>query len=129
MGTNFYMLTQDKPTISQWFSEGEHELTDDPMWGYQVHLAKTSYGWHPLFCGYENIRSVSDIKRIFDEGNFTIFDEYGKRYSWAEFDSRVLQFSLKTESTPKSHLQCNTDAYRSFCRDKDGFEFIDWVGD
>ena len=127
MGTNFYMLTQDKPTISQWFSVGEYELTDDPMWGYQIHLAKTSYGWHPLFCGHKNIRSVSDIKRIFDTGKFIIFNEYGKRYSWEEFDIRVLQFSNKIASAtlvPKSHLRFDTNFYRSRWKDQDGFEFM-----
>lgn len=93
MGTNFYFFTQEKDKQKQWFSYGEYELTDEPQFGYMTHLAKTSCGWLPLFQAHKQIRSVSDMKAIYDEGGFKIVDEYGQEYSWGEFKKRVLEFN------------------------------------
>lgn len=92
MGTNFYFFTKEKEPCETYFS-GSYELTDEPEFGYEIHLAKTSFGWLPLFQAHDRCRSVLEMKSIYDTGLFRIKDEYGDWYTWEEFDERVLQFN------------------------------------
>lgn len=93
MGTNFYMLTTDKSMVEK-YAPYTYNLTDDPYFAYEIHVAKTSMGWLPLFQAHDNgIRSVKQYKEFFDTGEVRIFDEYGDEYTWAEFNERVLQFN------------------------------------
>ena len=90
MGTNFYFLTKDKK-LAESLAPGGYELTDVPFFGYEIHLAKTSCGWLPLFQGYKGgMESVSDMKDAYNKGGLQIFDEYQKEYSWEDFVQRVL---------------------------------------
>lgn len=90
MGTNFYIGTADKEAKNIYFG-WNYELTDEPTWLYQQHIAKTSMGWLPSFEESQSIHSVADIKKLYDTGKFVIYDEYGDYYTWEEFDKRVLQ--------------------------------------
>lgn len=148
MGTNFYFLTRDKEKRDKWFDYGEYELTDSPDFGYEIHLAKTSCGWLPLFQAHKRIRSVSTMKECYDGGGFDIIDEYGNYYTWNEFQERVLEFNggvrgaipiTKHEPddpgsrffdpdmpnhTPVSHFEYGNGKYaRMFYADQDGYEF------
>lgn len=90
MGTNFYMMTKSKETRDKHFG-WNYELTDTPDWGYKIHIAKTSMGWLPLFQAHECFRSIKQLKKLYDTGEFILADEYGTTYNWEEFDKRVLQ--------------------------------------
>lgn len=92
MGTNFYIMTKSKEARDIYFGDN-YELTDFPNWGYEQHIAKTSFGWLPLFDGSGCFRSIFQLRCIYNTGDFVIYDEYGQIYSWDEFSKRVLQFN------------------------------------
>lgn len=92
MGTNFYIMTKRKEARDKYFGYN-YELTDEPDWGYEQHVAKTSCGWLPSFDGSGCFKSIRELKEIYDSGMFILYDEYGDTYSWEEFDERVLQFN------------------------------------
>ena len=93
MGTNFYLFSKNKELVQK-YAPYSYELTDEPDFGYEIHIAKTSCGWLPLFQSHnEGICSVRQYKEAYDTGDFKIFDEYGTEYNWEEFDKRVLQFN------------------------------------
>ena len=90
MGTNFYMITKNK-TMASIYAPYSYELTDTPCFGYEIHIAKTSAGWLPLFQAHKDgISSVAEYKTAYDTGEFRIYDEYGYEYNWDAFDDRVL---------------------------------------
>lgn len=74
------------------FFGSKFEVVDEPGFGYMVHIAKTSAGWKPLFEAHEHIRSVADLKLLYNKGNVQIYDEYNQEYSWDEFVKRVVNF-------------------------------------
>lgn len=88
MGTNFYMFTKKKELKP--FFGSKLELVDEPDFGYQIHIAKTSAGWQPLFEAHDHIRTVSDLKLLYDKGGIQIFDEYGQEFTWDEFVKEVV---------------------------------------
>lgn len=92
MGTNFYIMTKSKEARDKYFGYN-YELTDEPDWGYEQHVAKTSCGWLPSFDGSGCFKSIRELKEIYDSGLFVLYDEYGTTYTWEEFDNRVLQFN------------------------------------
>ena len=103
MGTNFYMITKNK-TMASIYAPYSYELTDTPYFGYEIHVAKTSCGWLPLFQGHKNgINSVSEYKAAYETGEFDIVDEYGTSYNWDEFEDRVLKFNggIRGEQNPE----------------------------
>lgn len=92
MGTNFYLGTANKEIAEKYFGFN-YELTDFPAWGYEIHIAKTSCGWLPLFEAHDCFKSIKQLKKLYDTGSFIIYDEYGDIYNWEEFDKRVLKFN------------------------------------
>ena len=91
MSTNFYMITKNKEQ-AQRYAPYSYELTDEPYFGYEIHIAKTSAGWLPLFQAHKDgISSVAEYKVAYDTGEFRIYDEYGSEYNWDAFDDRVLK--------------------------------------
>ena len=91
MSTNFYMITKNKEQ-AQRYAPYSYELTDEPYFGYEIHIAKTSAGWLPLFQAHKDgISSVAEYKVAYDTGEFRIYDEYGYEYNWDAFDDRVLK--------------------------------------
>lgn len=119
----------------KWFSDDEVHLTDSPDFGYEVHLAKTSCGWLPLFQGYSRINSVALMKQAYDDiRGCEIVDEYGDYYDWASFKSRVLDFNKGHPETGDpddckrgsviSHLLYEDGRYRNdYWKDAEGYEF------
>lgn len=93
MGTNFYMITKNKK-LAQQYAPYSYKLTDEPYFGYEIHVAKTSCGWLPVWQGHKDgINSVAEYKAAYDTGEFKIYDEYGTEYNWDAFDDRVLKFN------------------------------------
>ena len=94
MGTNYYFFSRSKETATH--MGPKVEVVDEPEFGYELHIAKTSAGWKPLFEAHRDIRSVRDLRRFYDnarrhDDTMTILDEYGQTYTWAEFERRVIQ--------------------------------------
>ena len=148
MGTNFYLSTKNKDVRDKYFGY-DYELTDTPEWGYQIHIAKTSGGWLPLFQKHECIQSVKDIKKLYDAGEFILYDEYGEIYNWPEFEDRVLRFNggikggipveiIKQDKSspfydkdmpdhiPVSHFEYGNGKHaHMYSKDEDGYEFME----
>ena len=146
MGTNFYFFTKEKSAAEDRFPVS-YELTNDPEFGYRIHIAKTSCGWLPLFQAHANCHSVNEMKTIYDTGFFQIIDEYGERYDWEEFRERVLEFNggvagaqpqISVERNksapfydanmpdhiPVSHFEYADGAYaEEYFKDSQGYEF------
>lgn len=134
MGTNFYFFTKDKEAKYKYFPTSG-EIVDYPDFGYEIHIAKTSCGWLPLFQANDDCKSVSRMKRIYETGKFKIFDEYGTEYTWEQFDDRVLKFNGGTkgakerefrdgERKPIVHSEYEYGKYRShYFFDEEGYEF------
>lgn len=148
MGTNFYFFSDDKSKVQTWFGDEEYKLTDKPRFGYLIHVAKTSCGWLPLFQAHEHIRSVADMKRLYDTGDIEIYDEYEGFYDWDMFEQRVLRFNGGVagvepltpynqddllewlvdrdmpDHTPVSHFEYAHGRYNdSYFKDPEGYEF------
>ena len=88
MGTNYYLMTDKKEIAEKLFEE--YTLTDTPFWGYELHIAKCSAGWLPLFHFYRNFSSVSEILKNIKENNLRIFDEYERELSLDDFIETVV---------------------------------------
>lgn len=87
------MITKNKE-LAQQYAPYSYELTDEPYFGYQIHVAKTSCGWLPIWQGHKDgINSVAEYKAAYDTGEFKIYDEYGTEYNWDAFDDRVIKFN------------------------------------
>lgn len=137
MGTNFYFSTQNKELIKP--LEYNCMCTDTPRWGYEVHVAKTSAGWLPLFQRYPGfIDSMDDYTRLLTHPDVIIYDEYGDTYTFPQFVERVLKFNggIKGvvpqqededgEKIPISHPDFEHGKYASeYTIDKYGYEFTD----
>ena len=94
---------------------------------------------------HDCFKSISELKALYDTGDFTIHDEYGDVYNWEEFDERVLKFNggvrgavpreeiehstlLYDKELPKykpiSHFEYGNGKYSTmYYADKDGYEF------
>ena len=92
MGTNFYLGTKEKSVKDEYFG-WHYEIVDEPDWMYAIHIAKTSCGWLPSFQAHECFKSIRELKKLYNTGLFTLFDEYGDVYNWSEFEDRVLKFN------------------------------------
>ena len=145
MGTNFYLFTKDKEFKEKYFGS-RAEIVDTPEFGYQLHIAKTSAGWLPLFESSELIKSVHDITNAI-LGGARVIDEYGDEYTMDEFTKRVLMWNGGTRANrsvkhykqdtdspyfdknmpdfiPVSHFEYAGGWYRNeFYTDRDGYEF------
>ena len=143
MGTNFYMMTQNKEVCDKYFGY-DYELTDRPDWGYSIHIAKTSGGWLPLFQAHNCFKSVKELEEVYKTGHFCFYDEYGTIYNWEQFKERVLEFNggikgvekrerkninhfegpPQYEELPISHFEYDNGKYAShYFKDAEGYEF------
>ena len=134
MGTNFYLYTADKESKNLFFG-GDYELTEYPDLGFELHIAKTSIGWLPLFQQTDVIKSVKDIENIAVQDNISIIDEYGEFFTWDEFKDRVLAFNggikgiqkrelIDGEYVPISHFDYRAGSIANlYFRDDCGYEF------
>ena len=149
MGTNYYFFTKNKEAARMYFGE-IYQLVDCPDFGYEIHVAKTSCGWLPLFYAHEHCHSVGELTSAFNSGEFQIFDEYGKEYFWAKFTEEVLRYnggidgalpkntckfdSEKTnynnmpDQIPFSHIEYGKRKFNNnYFKDEEGYEFINEI--
>lgn len=123
MGTNFYMFTKNKEVKNKYFPNNTTCLVDEPEFGYELHIAKTSCGWKPLFQAHENIKSVTDYGYLYFEYKCKIYDEYGEEYSWMDFEERVVNWN-KDNPEAISHFEYENGKYAQYYfKDDDGYEF------
>lgn len=114
MGTNFYFFTQNRAVADLMGSK--REVTDIPELGWELHIAKTSCGWKPVFEEHEQIHSVRDLDKFYHDNRhyLTIFDEYEQKYSWPEFEERVIKHGTPKVFDPKigmytGNWRCESD--------------------
>ena len=114
MGTNFYFFTQNRAVA--YLMGPKREVTDIPELGWELHIAKTSCGWKPVFEEHKQIHSVCDLDRFYHDNmrHLTIFDEYGQKYSWPEFEERVIKYGTPKVFDPEigmytGNWRCESD--------------------
>lgn len=132
-GTNYYLLTKDLKYRNK--LGDKCEITDIPYFAYSLHLMKSSCGWLNLFEFHNGvIESVADIKKLYDTGDFEIYDEYGEKYEWDKFENiyKDKYSRYRNGETDKfgSHLTADkNDRFNlwtiRYFTDKDGYEFTD----
>lgn len=150
LGTRYYLFTNDKSVKDKYFDDTA-KLTDEPEFGYQLQIAKTIGEWLPLFHATKHIRSVKDIKALYDTGLFKIYDENGTELNWEKFSKEVLEYNGGTidkrtlkkvkrntlydggslpEHTPVSHFEskaitCYPSTLSHYFYDEENYEFCD----
>lgn len=132
MGTNFYFFTQNRAVAD--LMGPKREVTDIPELGWEMHIAKTSCGWKPVFEEHEHIHSVRDLDRFYHDNmrHLTIFDEYGQKYSWPEFEERVIKYGTPKVFDPEigmytGNWRCESDNDCELYKHWDG-EYADTDG-
>lgn len=96
---------------------------------------KNSCGWLNLF-EYHNdvIESVADIKRLYDTGDFEIYDEYNRKVEWADFEeiftTKYTRYRNGETDKFESHITAQKRDIHSFVSiryftDIEGYEFTD----
>lgn len=90
MSTNYYVLTKDKSLIEKYGLE--YELTDEPDWGYWIHICQTHTSIMPLFQAHKNIRDISAVVRLIREPTVTLYDEYNEVIDVEKFITHCIQF-------------------------------------
>ena len=106
MGTNFYFITQDREIKDKYFNYDDYTIVDTPMFGYEVHLAKTSCGWKPLWQDHSFYHSVAELKEFYfkHKEKLFLYDEYGRFYKWEEFEERVVNWGDQQEIRYMKHI-------------------------
>ena len=125
MGTNFYLrdvnleaskqilLSKIAETLEHYGLEYLYDVLKDTVNDNvkDIHIAKTSAGWKPLFHANEKFKSMDDLWEILKFGNHIVADEYDDVYDFDSFVERVLKHS------PDGKSHSNT------FKDKYGYEF------
>lgn len=92
MSTNYYMLSQSKGFVEKYFP-GEYELTDTPMFGYEIHIGKRSMGWKPLFQEHKNAYdSVEELVEFITKHSVVLYDEYGTILTEKELKENLIDW-------------------------------------
>lgn len=94
MGTNYYMYLKEKKLAAK--LSDHYVLTDDPDFGYSIHLGKTSFGWKPLMevqRGYHTFKKLEHI--VLANDNIKIYNEYGEWLTWQEYKDTVVDHSRR----------------------------------
>lgn len=109
MGTNFYLRSEKLYKECEEFEKNYDIYIEKP----EIHIAKTSGGWKPLFQKNILFSSVKELKEFYCRSGLDIFDEYDNRYTWAEFTERVIEFGDK-----------NSKSHSNVFIDEEGYEFL-----
>lgn len=133
MGTNYYLLTKElkyKDKLGD-----KVEITDAPFFAYSLHLMKNSCGWLNLFEYHKGvIESVADIKRLYETGDFEIYDEYNRKVEWEDFkeiyNTKYTRYRNGETDKFESHITAQKREKFSvievrYFTDGEGYEFTD----
>jgi hypothetical protein len=89
------MLSQSKGFVEKYFP-GEYELTDTPMFGYEIHIGKRSMGWKPLFQEHKNAYdSVEELVEFIIKHSVVLYDEYGTILTEKELKENLIDWGEK----------------------------------
>ena len=89
------MLSQSKGFVEKYFP-GEYELTDTPMFGYEIHIGKRSMGWKPLFQEHKNAYdSVEELVEFITKHSVVLYDEYGTILTEKELKENLIDWGEK----------------------------------
>lgn len=98
MSTNYYMLSQSKGFAEKYF-HGEYELTDTPMFGYEIHIGKRSMGWKPLFQEHKHAYdSVEGLMAFIKNNSVVLYDEYGIILTETELKENLIDWGGKIKT-------------------------------
>ena len=111
MGTNFYLMSRNKKLIREHFAveteydikDIEYAIVDEPYLGYEIHLNKLSCGWRPLFQRHKTIKTFKELEEfcLKNKSVISIYDEYGRRYTWKQYFERVYEHSQQKKEPRK----------------------------
>ena len=121
MGTNYYLATSNKEVKDKYLRN--YGLTDEPSWGYEIHIAKVSAGWMPLFQAHDGaFNSYEELRKLVATGYFTLYDEYCRVITWEEFDEKI-QSWMKRKNELQTHLTTEYINGLGAFSDSEGYEF------
>lgn len=122
MSTNYFILTKNKKIIER--HKLSYEITDEPDFGYWVHLAQTAGNYKPLYQAHEGIRCINDLCRLIKtESDIQIYDEYRRPLTVQEFMDSVVMQDGKSRLTEKMPYGAYGDS--RFFADDGGNEFCE----
>jgi len=115
MGTNYYLRSRiPRIEVKEVFEEH--------------HIAKRSYGWHPLFqkvyLDDTTIDSIQGIRDAVDSGKWQIFDEYGSPVTIEEFEEIIPPWPAEKEHNIRRSGHAKYDTFRITVDD----EGNEWTG-
>lgn len=120
MGTNYYLATSNKEVKDKYLRN--YTLTDEPMWAYEIHIAKISSGWLPLFQAHDGaFNSYEELRKLVATGLFILYDEYRRLLTWEEFDSKIQSWMVRKDELD-THLSPECYGLYAF-KDSEGYEF------
>lgn len=81
----------------------EYAIVDEPYLGYEIHLNKLSWGWRPLFQRHKTINTFKELEEfcLKNKSVISIYDEYGRRYTWKQYFERVYEHSQQKKEPRK----------------------------
>ena len=99
------MMSRNKKLMREYFAveteytikDIEYEIVDEPYLGYKVHLCKLSTGWRPLFQRHKTISTFKEVEKfcLKNKSMVSIYDEYGRRYTWKQYFKKVYNHSQR----------------------------------
>lgn len=124
MGTNFSFYNKE---VKETIEKLQEKYPDLDLQIPNLHIAKTSAGWKPLFNKTKYYSSVAEIYKYYhSDDNILIFDEYGTEYDWDAFVERVINFG--DEHNSKCHVAECRETWYCGCthwHDEEGYDFTD----
>ena len=126
MSTNYFILTKDKSLCEKY--ELNYELTDEPDWGYWIHICQTTSFLTPLWQAHIGVDNVDKMKELINEPNCTLYDEYLREVNKDEFMQEVMIDSknnkdLTSRKEYTSQYCTGISVNTGYFVDKDGYEF------
>ena len=119
MGTNYYLATTNKEVKERYFKN--YSLTDEPVWAYEIHIAKISGGSMPLFQAHDGaFNSYTELRELATSGDFILYNEDHQVLTWTEFDS-IVQGWMNHKDELESHI--GRGYCRGYYKDLKGYEF------
>lgn len=94
MGTNYYLMSKNKSLVKNYFDD--YEIVDEPFLGYQIHIAKTSFGWAPLMQKHSKaFTTFAELRKFYLHNVYalSIYNEYLEEVSWGEFEKKITEWA------------------------------------
>lgn len=121
MSTNYYAITKDKSLLNKY--DLNYKLTDEPDWGYRIHICQTSFDVVPLYQAHPGIQNLETMKQFIQEPNIQLYNEYLEEITPHWLIEHV--FNVNKTSNPNLHSREELSNKFSFYffKDEQGNEF------